>query len=109
MNATVSFSEMLTRAADADIKLFCYEGDGTESLKSVLCREKKRFYGEERAEDADLPKISVVIGSEGGFSLREVERAREAGLIPVGLGKRILRTETASGFVLGCLCYELEL
>lgn len=106
VNATVSFTEMLTRAAEADIKLFCYEGDGTESLKTVLAREKARFIQE---KGANLPTVSVVIGSEGGFSIREVEKAKEAGLIPVGLGKRILRTETASGFVLGCLCYELEL
>ena len=106
VNATVSFSEMLTKAAEADIKLFCYEGDGTESLKTVLAREKARFTQE---KGANLPTVSVVIGSEGGFSIREVEKAKEAGLIPVGLGKRILRTETASGFVLGCLCYELEL
>jgi 16S rRNA (uracil1498-N3)-methyltransferase len=56
-----------------------------------------------------IPTISVVIGSEGGFSLDEVVRAKEAGMIPVGLGKRILRTETAASFVLSCLSYELEL
>jgi len=109
VNATVSFAEMLARAAQADIKLFCYEGDGTESLKSVLAREKARFMSEIKEKGGTHPEISVVIGSEGGFSLREVEKAKEAGLIPVGLGKRILRTETASGFVLGCLCYEFEL
>ena len=104
---TVSFAEMLKAAADADIKLFCYEGDGTESMKTALAREKARFFGERGG--TGHPRISVVIGSEGGFSLREVEKAKEAGLIPIGLGKRILRTETASGFVLGCICYELEL
>ena len=36
-------------------------------------------------------------------------KIQEKGVVPVGLGKRILRTETASGFVLGCLCYEFEL
>ena len=42
-------------------------------------------------------------------ALAEVEKARAAGFIPVGLGKRILRTETAPLFVLSCLCYEFEL
>ena len=55
------------------------------------------------------PTVSIVIGSEGGFSIAEVGYAKEAGLTPVGLGKRILRTETASSFTLGCLVYELEL
>ncbi len=102
---TVSFSKMLSLAADADIALFCYEGDSTRSLKTVL-KEKNQ---ELQALGKSCPTISVVIGSEGGFSLSEVERAREAGLIPVGLGARILRTETASSFVLGCLVYEFEL
>ena len=104
VNPTVSFSEMLKVASECDICLFCYEGDGTRPLKDVL-REKKT---ELASLDREI-SISLVIGSEGGFSLAEVERAREAGLIPVGLGKRILRTETAPGFALGCLVYEFEL
>ena len=106
VNATVSFSEMLKQASEADIKLFCYEGDGTRSIREFLTEEKARISLEKQDEP---PRISIIIGSEGGFSLSEVERAREAGFTPVGLGKRILRTETAPMFVLGCICYELEL
>ncbi len=101
---TVTFDEMLSEASRCDICIFCYEGEGTSSLKEVL--------QEKRAELCTLdrkPTISLVIGSEGGFSLSEVERAQAAGLIPVGLGKRILRTETAPGFALGCIVYEFEL
>ena len=105
INSTVSFAEMLKRASDADIKLFCYEGDGTQSLKEVLKEQKEEF---DRSEGR-LPTIAAVIGSEGGFSLSEVEKAKACGMIPVGLGSRILRTETASGFVLACICYEFEL
>ena len=100
---TVSFKEAILRASQADIALFCYEGDGTVSLKGFLHEKKEQLVG---VED---PTVSIVIGSEGGFSLSEVEAARAAGLTPIGLGKRILRTETASSFVLGCLCYEFEL
>jgi 16S rRNA (uracil1498-N3)-methyltransferase len=103
---TLSFDKMLAQAAEADIKLFCYEGDGTRSMKEVLAEEKADF--DARGGDA-LPRISIVIGSEGGFSLAEVERAKEAGFVPVGLGKRILRTESAAAFVLACLSSEFEL
>ena len=103
---TVSFGEMLKRAAEAEIRLFCYEGDGTMSMKEVLASERVRL--DDLSADRRVT-LSIVIGSEGGFSLSEVERAKEAGFIPVGLGKRILRTETASSFVLSCLCYEFEL
>ena len=99
---TVGFEEMLARASKCDVRLFCYEGDGTESLGKVLQVEKESLMKQGAT-------VAVVIGSEGGFSQDEVGRARAHGLIPVGLGKRILRTETASGFVLSCLVYVTEL
>ena len=106
IGATVSFDRALSDASSADIKLFCYEGDGTRSLRQLLGEEKARL----ESEGTDTPPtVSIIIGSEGGFSLAEVEKAKAAGFIPVGLGKRILRTETAPLFVLGCLCYEFEL
>ena len=39
--------------------------------------------------------IKIFIGPEGGFSENEVNAAKEKGFIPIGLGPRILRTETA--------------
>ena len=39
---------------------------------------------------------AIVIGSEGGFSREEAERAKEKGFAHVSLGKRILRAETAA-------------
>ncbi len=102
---TVQFDEMLTEAKKADIPLFCYEGDGTEPLALTL----RRLLAERPELKAGEPAVSVVIGSEGGFSQAEAEAAVQAGLHPVGLGKRILRTETAAAFVLACLVYELEM
>ena len=96
---TVSFEEMLTLASESDLCLFCYEGEGTRPLGEIL----------RRAGDLNGKDISVVIGSEGGFSVTEAERAIGAGMCPAGLGKRILRTETAPIFVLSCLCMATEL
>ncbi len=104
VNPTVSFGEMLKQAAAADIPLFCYEGDGTVALPQAL----EQALGQ-MPKSAKQPTVSLIIGSEGGFSLAEAEAARAAGMIPVGLGKRILRTETAASFVLACLVYELEM
>lgn len=103
VHPAVRFPEAISQAANADLALFCYEGDGTLPLSSVLYD-----YVKGNPDKTDL-SISIVIGSEGGFSLNEAEQARRAGLIPVGLGKRILRTETAASFVLACLVYQLEL
>ena len=100
---TVSFARALKEAAEADLALFCYEGEGTEPIPSAIGRIASDWKGESPM------RISIMIGSEGGFSPAEAEAAIEAGMIPVGLGKRILRTETASSFVLSCLVYALEL
>jgi 16S rRNA (uracil1498-N3)-methyltransferase len=39
--------------------------------------------------------LRLFVGPEGGFTEREISKAKEKGFIPVGLGPRILRTETA--------------
>ncbi|MCK5828981.1 MAG: 16S rRNA (uracil(1498)-N(3))-methyltransferase [Methylococcales bacterium] len=41
-------------------------------------------------------RVTLLIGPEGGFTHKEKEYAIAAGFIPVRLGNRILRTETAS-------------
>ena len=41
-------------------------------------------------------KIGILIGPEGGFDDKEIEKAQEIGAKIISLGKRILRTETAS-------------
>lgn len=53
--------------------------------------------------------IGVFIGPEGGFDDFEFALAREVGISPITLGKRILRTETAGLTVVSILMFELEL
>ncbi|HHX23765.1 MAG TPA: 16S rRNA (uracil(1498)-N(3))-methyltransferase [Thermoanaerobacterales bacterium] len=59
----------------------------------------------------DLPRgittIAVYIGPEGGFTEEEVENAKKEGAIPVSLGPRILRTETAGLVTCSLIMYEL--
>lgn len=71
-----------------------YEGSCLEGLGRVL-KDKGRHR-----------EISVLIGPEGGFSLGEVERARQHGVIIASLGPRILRTETAGLVALSIILYE---
>ncbi len=96
---TIDFDAALQSARSDELCLFCYEGDDTIPLGSIL-----RKFGEA------IPKnISIFVGSEGGFSRREAISAKEYGMCMTGLGKRILRTETASGFVLACIVCASEL
>lgn len=50
-------------------------------------------------------KIVILIGPEGGFSTLEVNEAGGAGFMPVSLGKRLLRTETAGMAVVSIIQY----
>ena len=93
----ISFKKMLEEAATAELSLFCYEGRGTRSLKEVL------------GTDTAPSSISVIVGSEGGFSPEEAEAAVAAKLTPVNLGPRILRCETAPMYALSAISYQLEL
>ena len=102
---TITFAQMLADAATADMVLFCYEADGTKPLGQVL-REKMPTLPTEQGKALE---IAVVIGSEGGFSPEEADKAKAQDFCMIGLGKRILRCETAPVFVLGCLSYEYEL
>ncbi len=93
----MTFKEAVNDAASADIPLFCYEAERGYTLPSAL------------SDAPNAPSVSIVIGSEGGFSVSEAQYAAENGMKCVGLGKRILRTETASSFVLACISYKFEL
>jgi 16S rRNA (uracil1498-N3)-methyltransferase len=58
------------------------------------------------AELGSPEALAVFVGPEGGLSPEETQAGREAGLRPVSLGPRILRTETAAIVVCALLLYE---
>ena len=95
------YDEAVNRASAADVPILFYEGDGVRSLKSVLSDVK--------LNENEPITVSAMVGSEGGFAKSEVEKASEAGLIPTGLGNRILRCETAGIVALSAISYALEL
>ena len=77
----------------ADLKLICSTINDNK-LKNVI------------REHHNYDTIMLVIGPEGGFDPHEEEMFINNGFIPVSLGKRILRTETASLCALSQLNYE---
>ena len=76
----LSFSQALDEAAQLDTSIIFYEGGG-DSLKSFT--------------DKGFATMGIFVGCEGGFDVSEVESAKEKGIFPATLGKRILRAETA--------------
>lgn len=95
--APVSFAQALARAAEMDIKLIPYE------LAEGMACTKQIFSNLGEGKD-----IAVFIGPEGGFEEKEIAGAKECGIQPITLGKRILRTETAGFTVMAWIMYQLE-
>ena len=93
----VPFETAVEESAGATLPLFCYEGEGTLPLS--------RYTSEVR----EIESAAVMIGPEGGYSSEEALYAKEHGMLMTGLGRRILRTETAPLFVLSCLSLTYEL
>lgn len=93
----MSMGEAITYAKDMDVRLIPYElAEDMGHTKALI-----------EAVSAGS-SIAVFIGPEGGFEESEVQAAVSAGIEPITLGRRILRTETAGMTVLSWLMYQLE-
>ena len=93
----LSYKEAVKAASGEGMALIPYEmAESIATLKAAA------------QQAAEQKVISVFIGPEGGFEDTEVEYAKEQGVVPVSLGKRILRTETAGFTALSILMYEIE-
>jgi len=87
------YSEMLQIPSPDALRLILWEREGIK-LKEALERSKEKA------------KIFFVVGPEGGFSREEVDEAEKSGFVPVVLGRRVLRAETASLCLLSILQYQ---
>ena len=90
---TLALESALRDAVAESRTLVAYEGERDGSLREALAGAPER--------------VSIFIGPEGGYSVREVELAREMGANVVTMGPRILRTETASPVLAALVLYEL--
>ncbi len=93
----MSMKEAIDYSGQLDVKLIPYE------LAEDMFKTKEIIGGLKAGES-----VGIFIGPEGGFEGSEVEAAMEKGIIPITLGKRILRTETAAVTVLSWLMYHFE-
>lgn len=95
VRGTMSWKELLALKEKAGLAMFCYEKEDGRQLKDLL-------------QGADLRSgpVLIVIGPEGGFTEEEAVEAEARGFAPVGLGRRILRTETAGLVAASCILYE---
>lgn len=90
----ITFKRTLELMKEDEFPFMCYEGDGVIPIKTLLGKKEAKSY-------------SFIIGPEGGFSTAEHDAA--SAIMPMcGLGKRILRTETASAVVLSAIMYHTD-
>jgi 16S rRNA (uracil1498-N3)-methyltransferase len=96
VRAPLSFKEIVAQAGGYTRAVIAYEKEEGANLHAVF------------SSLAAGDSLLVLIGPEGGFTADEVALAEAAGIAPVGLGPRILRTETASQYVLSAISYHFE-
>lgn len=93
----MSFTDAMEYAKQLDLVLVPYElQEGMKATEEVL------------SQICPGQSVGIFIGPEGGFDEAEIEQAKAAGAVPITLGKRILRTETAGLTTLSILMYHLE-
>ena len=76
----LTFAQACAEMQQADRTLLLYEGGGVRFSEVNL---------------TDCRTLALVVGSEGGFDPEEAEQLKQNGAVPVWLGHRILRCETA--------------
>ncbi len=93
----LSFREAVNKAAALELSIIPYENArGMQFTKELMGSLGK------------YNSIGVFIGPEGGFEEAEIELAKEHRIVPITLGSRILRTETAGLVTLSMMLLALE-
>ncbi len=93
VRGVISFDQAISEIAQTKNGFLCYEGEGTKPLRELLAEPKD---------------VAFLIGPEGGISASELQKAASLNIPLAGLGKRILRTETAGTYVLAALSVLFE-
>ncbi len=95
VNEVCSFDKAVSELSECTVGIMCYECEDVYSIKKCI--------HDNIAKLADGASVGIFIGPEGGIAPDEAEKARNVGIITVGLGKRILRTETAPVFAVSAV------
>jgi 16S rRNA (uracil1498-N3)-methyltransferase len=89
------FGQLMSRwQGENALKVVLWEDEGSKDLKGLL-----------RGSPVGRALVGMV-GPEGGFTREEVLAAQRAGFVPVSVGNRILRSETAAISLVAIIQYE---
>ena len=88
------YASMLKAAAEFELRAFLWEDARELSLRGLM------------EQTGEFRSVALITGPEGGFSPEEAAQAESTGILPVTLGKRILRCETAPLAALTAVMYH---
>jgi len=97
------FEDILPKIKTFDLSFIASLEKGVKSLRE--CNELKNRL---RNVKDSLRHVLIMVGPEAGFTEEEFFKAKAFGAIPVTLGSRRLRTETAGIIFSSLVLYELE-
>ncbi|AOZ91738.1 RsmE family RNA methyltransferase [Paenibacillus crassostreae] len=100
IESPLTWSQLMKSFSEYDAVYFCYEKEHGLQLRDALTSFIPSV------EASGTPKVLLIVGPEGGFTEEECLKAEEAGAVSVGLGRRILRCETAGMVALTCILYD---
>jgi len=107
-------AEQCGRAAAPGVEGILHIGDLAELIPTlplvlVACeRRETPPLKDVLRQNAEAGSLMVIVGPEGGLTEEEARLVVEAGAVPVSLGRRILRCETAAIAACAAVMYELE-
>jgi 16S rRNA (uracil1498-N3)-methyltransferase len=87
--------------APRDVSSWAREAGATGLLVCLWEEELEGLAG--RLPAGPCPRVTVVVGPEGGLTADEVRGLVDAGAVVAGLGPRLLRTETAGAVAVALL------
>lgn len=100
IEAPIDIKKLISLSKDYDVCFFAYEAHTSEVAGKLA---------QIAAELQPGMRVLALIGPEGGIDVDEVMQLVNADFKMVGLGPRIMRTETAPIYLLSALSYALEI
>jgi 16S rRNA (uracil1498-N3)-methyltransferase len=92
----IKFDRLLSKIKDFDISLIASLDKDSKSLKQCIQLKK------------GVKSVLLVVGPEAGFTEEELSKAKARGAIPISLGSRRLRTETAGVVFSSLVLHQLD-
>jgi 16S rRNA (uracil1498-N3)-methyltransferase len=92
----IKFDQLLSKIKDFDISLIASLDKDSKSLKQCIQLKK------------GVKSVLLIVGPEAGFTEEELSKAKAGGAIPISLGSRRLRTETAGVVFLSLVLHQLK-